>query len=167
MTSQLPQRKHLKRIPVWIPDDQPVIYFVTVCCYNRKTIFNRPESIKVALLSLVRIAGDMKWGVKYICFMPDHVHLFISPLERRDQRLAVLIQRWKSSVQQQMAHRGFNDQVWHKEFFDHLLRSGESLEEKWNYVRLNPVRAGLCKENDEYPYCGSMAEILSRLDSTL
>jgi hypothetical protein len=25
--------------------------------------------------------------------------------------------------------------VWQREFFDHLLRSGESYSEKWNYVR--------------------------------
>ena len=28
-------------------------------------------------------------------------------------------------------------------FFDHLLRSYESYAQKWEYVRENPVRAGL------------------------
>jgi len=28
-------------------------------------------------------------------------------------------------------------------FFDHILRNDESYSEKWEYVRENPVRAGL------------------------
>jgi hypothetical protein len=31
--------------------------------------------------------------------------------------------------------------LWQKEFFDHLLRSVESYEDKCMYVKQNPVRA--------------------------
>ncbi len=44
--------------------------------------------------------------------------------------------------------------VWQKEFFDHLLRSDESYSEKWNYVRENPVRAGLVVNADEWKFIG-------------
>ena len=33
-----------------------------------------------------------------------------------------------------------------------LLRSDESLHEKWLYVRENPVRAGLVKRCKDWPY---------------
>ena len=33
---------------------------------------------------------------------------------------------------------------------DHVLRSDESLEEKLEYVRQNPVRKGLCRTPEEY-----------------
>ncbi len=29
------------------------------------------------------------------------------------------------------------------------------LEEKWEYIRYNPVRAGLCSDPDGYPYAGT------------
>ena len=32
---------------------------------------------------------------------------------------------------------------WQAGFFDHLIRHRESYVEKWEYVRQNPVRAGL------------------------
>ena len=35
--------------------------------------------------------------------------------------------------------------IWQEEFFDHVLRSSESYSQKWNYVKENPVRAGLVK----------------------
>jgi len=41
--------------------------------------------------------------------------------------------------------------VWQRGFFDHLLRSEESYSEKWNYVRNNPVRAGLVASGDDWP----------------
>ena len=36
-------------------------------------------------------------------------------------------------------------------FFDHLLRSHESYAQKWEYIRQNPVRAGLVKFAEDCP----------------
>jgi len=36
--------------------------------------------------------------------------------------------------------------------FDRLLRSDESLHEKWLYIQENPVRAGLVQEWKDWPY---------------
>jgi hypothetical protein len=69
------------------------------------------------------------------------------------------MQRWKTSLTLRLG-----GEIWQREFFDHLLRSDEKLEEKWNYVRENPVRAGLCANPDAYPYSGTPAEILRRIN---
>jgi len=50
-------------------------------------------------------------------------------------------------------------QVWQEGFFDHVLRSDESYAEKWNYVRQNPVRAGLVARAEEWPYQGEIVYI--------
>ena len=39
-------------------------------------------------------------------------------------------------------------------FFDHMLRDNENLMQKGEYVRQNPVRAGLVKDWQEWPYQG-------------
>jgi len=49
--------------------------------------------------------------------------------------------------------------VWQRGFFDHLLRSDESYEQKWNYVRENPIRAGLAKSADDWRYAGEIIVI--------
>lgn len=46
--------------------------------------------------------------------------------------------------------------AWQDGFFDHLLRSGESYSEKWNYVRMNPVRAGLVERPEDWPFAGEI-----------
>jgi REP element-mobilizing transposase RayT len=40
--------------------------------------------------------------------------------------------------------------VWQEEFFDHVLRSNDSLAEKVDYVCQNPVRGGLVSHESEY-----------------
>ena len=49
--------------------------------------------------------------------------------------------------------------LWQPGFFDHLLRNDESYAQKWEYVRENPVRAGLVAEWHEWPYQGEIALI--------
>ncbi len=41
---------------------------------------------------------------------------------------------------------------WQPGSFDRLLRSDESAEEKWQYIRQNPVRAGLAENWQDWPY---------------
>lgn len=49
--------------------------------------------------------------------------------------------------------------IWQRGFFDHVLRSDESYAQKWNYVRQNPVRPGLVKNADDWPFSGELIVI--------
>ena len=40
--------------------------------------------------------------------------------------------------------------IWEEESFDHVLRSDESLKEKCEYLRQNPVRRGLVQRPEDY-----------------
>ena len=59
----------------------------------------------------------------------------------------------------QIEHPGTKSPIWQRGFFDHLLRSDESYAQKWNYVRENPVRAGLVRNADDWPYSGEIVII--------
>jgi putative transposase len=41
---------------------------------------------------------------------------------------------------------------WQSGGFDRLLRSDEAAQQKWEYMRENPVRAGLVKQWSDWPY---------------
>ena len=45
---------------------------------------------------------------------------------------------------------------WHADHWDRRMRNGESYEEKWTYVRDNPVRHHLVERVEEWPYQGEM-----------
>jgi len=84
-----------------------------------------------------------------VVIMPDHVHLLLCPL--RDGNgwpfpLVDILQCLKSAtahrINKLLHHSG---PVWEEESFDHVLRSDESLKEKCEYIRQNPVKAGLVR----------------------
>ena len=94
---------------------------------------------------------------RYI-IMPDHLHLFVAfPPE------GITLSKWVQSLRtvlgKELLRVGFQKPHWQEGFFDHLLRSTESYSEKWDYVRMNPVRAGLCKKPEDWPYQGEIVSI--------
>jgi putative transposase len=54
---------------------------------------------------------------------------------------------------------GIQKPHWQEGFFDHVLRSHESYSQKWEYVRMNPVRAHLSETLEEWPYQGEIVRI--------
>lgn len=86
--------------------------------------------------------------------MPDHVHLLLMPLRDRDGwpiPLVELMQCLKGATAHRinrLLHR--QGPVWEEESFDHVLRSDESLKEKCEYIRQNPVKAGLVPRPEDY-----------------
>ena len=101
-----------------------------------------------------------------VVIMPDHVHLLLSPL--RDGEgwpfpLVDILQCLKSAT----AHRINNvlhhsGPVWEEESFDHILRSDESLKGKCEYIRQNPVKAGLVRRPEDYPWLWVNPELKKR-----
>ena len=88
--------------------------------------------------------------------MPDHVHFFAQPLIDAKSR-NVWTKMWKSVTARSMAKElNLQPPVWQQDTFDHILRGEESYEAKWNYVRENPVRAGLCEKADDWPWQGEI-----------
>jgi hypothetical protein len=85
--------------------------------------------------------------------MPDHVHLFV----RGDRSFT--LSSWIGGLKRAMCVALKWPRLWQPGFFDHVLRSNDSYAEKWNYVQDNPVRAGLVKTVDEWPYQGEIIVI--------
>jgi len=99
------------------------------------------------------------WAVGRYVIMPDHIHFFCAP-ELDAKPLPIFIGLWKEwsskGIKRETRLAG---SVWQEEFFDHVLRSSESYGQKWNYVRDNPVRAGLVTVADEWPWQGQIEEL--------
>ena len=71
------------------------------------------------------------------------------------------MQKWKQWTSKRMARElKLAGGIWQEEFFDHVLRSSESYSQKWNYVRENPVRAGLVKKSDDWPFQGEIESLM-------
>jgi len=88
--------------------------------------------------------------------MPDHVHFFVRGND--DFNLAKWVNGLKRAISVFIGATK-KTPLWQPGFFDHVLRNDESYSQKWEYVRANPVRAGLVKRADEWPYQGEFAVV--------
>jgi REP element-mobilizing transposase RayT len=85
------------------------------------------------------------WYVTVFMLMPDHIHALLS--FERDKAMSRVIGDWKSY---QTRQHGI---AWQEGYFDHRLRDderGEQLAAKINYIRQNPVVAGLCERAEDW-----------------
>jgi REP element-mobilizing transposase RayT len=96
------------------------------------------------------------WIVGRYVVMPDHVHFFAAPCREETRNLSAFVGSWKRWTKRGILALGLEGFEWQAEFFDHLLRSSESYESKWEYVRANPVRAGLVQDPEEWPFAGEV-----------
>ena len=87
--------------------------------------------------------------------MPDHIHLFVW-LNHNSCGLKRWIKGLKRALSEKLNCRQIKLPHWQESFFDHLIRNGESYIDKCEYVRLNPVRAGLVEKPEDWPYNGKI-----------
>jgi len=119
------------------------LYFVTFCTHQRRR-FLTSHDVHTAFVRFAKSAKD-NFNVAVGCYviMPDHVHLFV----RGDYNFK--LGPWVGALKQVLAKAATlsraKGQIWEEGFFDYVLRTNESYSQKWNYVRENPVRAGLVK----------------------
>ena len=90
--------------------------------------------------------------------MPDHIHLFVS-IANGSFTLSGWIKSLKNTVSKTLRGQNVAAPHWQKGFFDHVMRSSDSYSEKWEYVRLNPVRAGLASTPEAWPYQGVIHDL--------
>ena len=90
--------------------------------------------------------------------MPDHIHLFLR-IDPHQYQLGRTIGFIKKSLSKPLREVGVELPHWQPNFFDHVLRSADSYSEKWDYVRMNPVRAGLAARADDWKYQGMIVPI--------
>jgi REP element-mobilizing transposase RayT len=104
-----------------------------------------------------RAERDFNVAVGRHVIMPDHIHLFVRG--GADFKLGRWIGLLKQTLARADSSSGAKTRFWQEGFFDHVLQSDESYSEKWNYVRENPVRAGLAKSAEQWPYQGEIVYI--------
>jgi putative transposase len=145
-----PERKHPVHIPSVEQFNRPVIIFLTVCSSRHRRILANSR-VHQALLESWALAEQ--WHVGKFVIMPDHIHLFCSPAQRDVENVACWTAYWKRLIS---VHLSDLKPIWQRDCWDTQLRGHENYEAKWNYVRNNPVRAGLVKHAEEWPFQGLM-----------
>jgi putative transposase len=146
------------RLPSLFQQHTPVLYFLTFCTCPRRPILLRPRLVDALLTYAVRGADECGILVGRYVFMPDHVHLFAQMSSQAN--LGQWAKGLKRALSEVLISDGIGRPHWQRGVFDHVLRSRESYDQKWEYVRANPVRAGLVMDAQRWPYQGEIHIIM-------
>ena len=109
----------------------------------------RPEVAGLVQENLLHFDGDryhlFAWAV-----MPNHVHALIETLETP---LSEILHGWKSFTSK-AANRFLQreGEFWQAEYFDRYIRDEEHFGKAVRYIENNPVKAGLVKSPEAWPY---------------
>ena len=83
--------------------------------------------------------------------MPNHVHALLTPLPGFE--LSGILHSWKSftakAINRLLDRQGA---VWQRESFDRYIRDAHHFGVAVDYIEQNPVAAGLCASEDDWPF---------------
>ena len=147
-----PGRQRLPHLAPLEIVNQSTVIFLTMCVSKRRPLLARPE---IATLLLDCWSKADHWLVGRWVLMPDHLHLFCAPKTFPAAPLKSWARFWRNEVTRRWPHRD-ETPIWQPDFFDRRLRSVESYHQKWLYLWENPIKSGMVKRPEDWPYQGEM-----------
>ena len=91
--------------------------------------------------------------------MPDHIHFFCTPAIYGYPPLRDWVKYWKMLVTRSWPYQE-EKPIWQLDFWDVQIRKSKHYSEKYRYIANNPVRKGLVKVFNEWPYQGELNKLL-------
>lgn len=136
-------------------------YFLTLCFQRRRQYGSNPRIAPWVVQQAREWSARYGFLVHAYCLMPDHLHMLVAGTSTESNLLA-FVELFKQKTA--FAFRKSTGKVlWQFKYYDHILRKKEAPESVAWYIWLNPVRKGLCKHAQDYPYSGSFTSAGTRL----
>ncbi len=84
--------------------------------------------------------------------MPNHVHLVLWPMPNFTLSEILRSRKRHTARQANLLLRSTGQSFWQRESYDHWIRDEEEKARIRRYVRMNPVKAGLCQHPEDWPW---------------
>ena len=136
-------------------------YFVTLCTHKRACLFQMENPVGNGLSAVPHIPNQIvhRWiretqnkfdsiaFEKYVV-MPDHLHFLINIKERHTGRSLQDIMRFFKTMTTNEYIKGvksgrlppFEQKLWQKSYYDHVVRNQQDYNEVWEYIENNPAK---------------------------
>jgi putative transposase len=130
-------------------------FFLTICTANRRKVLADSGLAGVLVDVMGKEFSSAGFLIFAYCLMPDHCHI-LAVSQAEACNLARVVRSFKGVSAAHARKQGVRN-LWQRDYYDHILRSSESLHSTAAYIFGNPVRAGLVKDPRSWPYSGSFA----------
>ena len=126
------------------------IYHVVFRGINRQQIFEDHEDYERFLFLLKQYRETSRYAIYAYCLMPNHIHLLIKEgdeeLGQTFRRIGASFVYWYNLKYNRVGHL-FQDR-----YKSETVEDDAYLLTVVRYIHRNPVKAGLCKEPEDYQY---------------
>lgn len=156
--------RRLRRLPRLWEDRTGAIRFLLTLCVDGRTPVLATQTVFDRLTGfLIDSPSRYQWFGHAFVVMPDHLHV-MATMGPEPVTLGLWIKAMKAVVaglEPDPENPGRMRRIprtwqWQEGFHDHKFRTPESAARKWEYVMLNPVRAGLVTRPEGWPYTGEI-----------
>ena len=108
---------------------------------------------ELAVTELHAAALATGFSLDAYCVMPDHVHVLVAGDAALDSNLKGFAHRFKQALGFKFKQATGNA-LWHRSYYDHVVRDQEPMIAHLAYILANPVAAGLVETPDAWRYSG-------------
>ena len=143
---------HHSPLHIFIPN---TMYIVTGSTSYKKHLFRGNKRLTIPQDTLFEVVGAYNWLLQTWAVFSNHYH-FIAKSPENAKSLKPMIQRFHSQSARQL--NDFDNtssrNVWFQ-YWDTCLTYEKSYYARLNYVNNNPVKHGLVKNAEQYPFCSA------------
>lgn len=108
-------------------------------------VLKDPANAQIVSEALRRFDKE-RYRIAMFVVMPNHVHVLFQPFEERT--LPAILKSWKGFTAREINKRnGRSGALWQNEYWDRLIRNERHFFKVAEYIRENPRKAQLKKEN--------------------
>jgi len=145
-----------------IYDNDKHVHFVTFSCYKRRNLLQHDQAKRIVIGQLgSRLAKHDGLCLGFV-IMPNHVHALVWFPEVR--QLSPFMNKWKDQSSRQLKELfrtqfpnywtqiEKTDPIWQPRYYGFNIWSRQKVDEKLEYIHMNPVRAGFVKKAVEWKW---------------
>jgi putative transposase len=130
-------------------------YLVTSGTYRKVKLFDTPEKLSLLEDQLLSLARQYGWQLEAWAVLANHYHFVAYGTADAHSIRSFLRQLHADTARDLNQMDGVADrQVWHN-FWDTRLTFEKSYLARLNYVHQNPVKHGLVRVANQYPWCSA------------
>jgi putative transposase len=133
---------------------------------NREKVFLDQGDYQRYFSFLAKYSEEKEAAVLAYCLMPNHVHLLVRPSE--EEALPKMMQGITLCYSKYFnEENGRTGRLWECRYHSTVIDGDSYLWTVSKYIENNPVRAGMVRRPEDYPYSSAKAHILGRKDHLL
>ncbi|MBC8481645.1 MAG: transposase [Planctomycetes bacterium] len=139
-------------------------YFFTVVTYKRRDFLCDNDARACLKTAWSSVRANRPFEVVAVCLLPDHLHcVWKLPDGDNDYstRWALIKKRFtrdylkKGGIEAAQSRSRINKRergIWQRRFWEHRIKDAADLQRHVDYIHYNPVKHGLVKRMDNWPY---------------